>query len=140
MAKKQKTTSQHISGLRRYNVIAGFLHLIQAVGLGYVLTLLDNQILFPTTLDYPTGPPGFDLPTDRVVLFEINLGAGVVAFLALSALFHFLISSPTFFPRYKAGLEKNHNYFRWVEYSLSSSIMIWLIAQLTGVSDFAALV
>jgi hypothetical protein len=140
LAKKQKSTSQQISGLRRYNVVAGFLHLIQAVGLGYVLTLLDNQILFPTTLDYPTGPPGFDLPTDRVVLFEINLGAGVVAFLALSALFHFLISSPTFFPRYKAGLEKNHNYFRWVEYSLSSSIMIWLIAQLTGVSDFAALV
>ena len=57
-----------------------------------------------------------------------------------SALFHFIISSPMFFARYKAGLEKNHNYFRWVEYSLSSSIMIWLIAQLTGVSDFAALV
>jgi hypothetical protein len=60
--------------------------------------------------------------------------------LLLSAFFHFLISSPQFFPRYKAGLKLNHNYFRWVEYSLSSSVMIWLIAQLTGVSDFAALV
>ena len=38
------------------------------------------------------------------------------------------------------GWKLNHNYFRWVEYSLSSSVMIWLIAQLTGVSDFAALV
>jgi hypothetical protein len=35
---------------------------------------------------------------------------------------------------------QNRNYFRWVEYSLSSSVMIWLIAQLTGVSDFAGLV
>ena len=140
MAKKIRTPDQSISRLRGYNVIAGFLHLIQAAGLGYVLTLLDNQILFPATMDYPTGPPGFDLPTDRVVLLEVNIGLGVVAFLALSAFFHFLIASPLFFNRYKAGLKKNHNYFRWVEYSLSSSIMIWLIAQLTGVSDFAALV
>ena len=139
MAKKKLTPNQHIDKLRRYNVIAGVLHLIQAAGLGYVLTLLDNQILFPATIDYPTGPPGVDLPTERVVLFEVNIGAGVVGFLLLSAFFHFLISSPTFYPRYKAGLKLNHNYFRWVEYSLSSSVMIWLIAQLTGVSDFAAL-
>jgi hypothetical protein len=50
-----------------------------------------------------------------------------------------LISSPWFFSRYKGGLKQNRNYFRWVEYSLSSSVMIWLIAQLTGVSGFAAL-
>ena len=140
MARKQRTQDEQIARLRGYNVIAGFLHLIQAVGLGFVLTLLDFQVLFPATIDYPTGPPGFDLPTDRVVLFDVNIGAGVVAFLALSALFHFIISSPMFFERYKGGLKQNHNYFRWVEYSLSSSIMIWLIAQLTGVSDFAALV
>ena len=36
-------------------------------------------------------------------------------------------------------MKLNRNYFRWVEYSLSSSVMIWLIAQLTGVSGFAAL-
>lgn len=45
-----------------------------------------------------------------------------------------------FFGRYGNGLRQNRNYFRWVEYSLSSSVMIWLIAQLTGVSDFGALV
>jgi hypothetical protein len=140
MAKKNRTPDQYISRLRGYNVLAGFLHLIQAAGLTYVLTLLENQILFPVTIDYPTGPPGVPLPPERVELFDINIGAGVVAFLLLSALFHFLISSPMFFSRYREGLKKNHNYFRWVEYSLSSSIMIWLIAQLTGVSDFAALV
>jgi hypothetical protein len=59
--------------------------------------------------------------------------------LALSALFHFLISSPWFYQRYAAGLKLNHNYFRWVEYSLSSSVMIWLIAQLCGLSDIGAL-
>jgi hypothetical protein len=138
--KKTLSPNQRIDGLRRYNIVAGVLHLAQAAGLGYVLTLLDNQILFPTTIDYPTGPPGVPVPPERVELFDVNIGAGVVGFLLLSAFFHFLISSNQFFPRYKAGLKLNHNYFRWVEYSLSSSVMIWLIAQLTGVSDFAALV
>jgi hypothetical protein len=140
MAKKIRSADEQIKRLRGYNVIAGFLHLVQAAGLAYVLTLLDNQILFPVTIDYPTGPPGVPIPPERVELFEINIGAGVVGFLLLSALFHFLISSPVFFGRYSGGLKQNHNYFRWVEYSLSSSVMIWLIAQLTGVSDFAGLV
>jgi hypothetical protein len=140
MAKKNRSVDEQITRLRTYNVVAGFLHLFQAVAFGYFLTRLDNQILFDTTVDYMTGPPGAPLPPERVVLFEVNIGIGVVAFLGLSAFFHFLISSPTFYPRYKAGLKKNHNYFRWVEYSLSSSVMIWLIAQLTGISDFSALV
>lgn len=140
MAKKIRTQDESISKLRNFNLIAGFLHLIQAAGLSFVLTLLDNQILFPVTVDYPTGPPGVPIPPERVELFDVNIGAGVVGFLLLSALFHFLISLPAFFGRYSAGLKQNHNYFRWVEYSLSSSVMIWLIAQLTGISDFAGLV
>ena len=139
MAKKERTQDEYIKRLRGYNVVAGFLHLIQALGLTFVLTLLETQILFPVTIDYPTGPPGVPVPPERVELFEVNIGAGVIGFLLLSAFFHFLISSPMFFNRYKEGLKLNHNYFRWVEYSLSSSVMIWLIAQLTGVSDFAAL-
>jgi hypothetical protein len=140
MAKKTRTPDQQVTRLRSYNIVAGSLHLVQAVAFGYVLTLLDKQVTFPTTVDYMTGPPGFDAPVERVVLFDVNIGIGVVAFLALSAFFHFLISSPTFYPRYQASLKKNRNYFRWVEYSLSSSVMIWLIAQLTGISDFSALV
>jgi len=140
MARKIRSEDEQISRLRTYNVVAGFLHLIQAGAFTFFLTQLSQQITFPTTVDYMTGPPGSPLPPERVVLFDINLGAGVVAFLFLSAFFHFLISSPMFFNRYRNGLKLNHNYFRWVEYSLSSSVMIWLIAQLTGISDFAALV
>ena len=50
------------------------------------------------------------------------------------------ISSPWFFGRYSNGLKQNHNYFRWVEYSLSSSIMIVLIAQIVGIFDVAAII
>lgn len=54
-------------------------------------------------------------------------------------MFHFIVASPWFFDRYARGLGERHNYFRWVEYSLSSSVMIVLIAQIVGISDFAAL-
>jgi hypothetical protein len=139
MSKKIYDTDQQIGRLRNYNVVAGVLHLIQAVTFGWFLLQLESQVLFPVKINYMTGPPGSPLPTEEVTLFEINLGFGVVAFLAMSAFFHFLISSPWFFGRYSNGLKANHNYFRWVEYSLSSSVMIWLIAQLTGVDSMSGL-
>ena len=45
-----------------------------------------------------------------------------------------------FYPRYAAGLALKRNYFRWVEYSISSSVMIVLIAQVTGVADITAII
>ncbi|WP_341953794.1 heliorhodopsin HeR [Salinibacterium sp. TMP30] len=140
MAKKAYTPEQQVDRLRIYNVVAGSLHLLQAIGFAVVLTMLSSQVLFAVTADYLAGPPGVPIPPERVTLFEVNIGIGVVVFLALSALFHFLISSPWFFGRYKNGLLQNRNYFRWTEYSLSSSIMIWLILAINGVTDIAALV
>ena len=61
-------------------------------------------------------------------------------FFALSALFHFMVILPPFAKRYQAGLLAQRNYFRWVEYSVSSSVMIVLIAQICGISDSAALI
>lgn len=133
-------TPDRLRRLRPFNVAAGALHLLQAVLFTVLLMRLDDQVTFPVTADYLTGPPGFPLPPERVELFAVNVGAGVVVFLALSALFHFTVASPPFFPRYAAGLRAGHNYFRWVEYSLSSSVMIWLIAQTTGITDIAALI
>ena len=139
MAKKIYTPEQQIDRLRIYNIVAGSAHFVQAIGFAIVLTMLSTQVLFAVTVDYLAGPPGVPIPPERVQLFEVNIGIGVVAFLGLSALFHFLISSPWFFGRYKNGLLANRNYFRWVEYSLSSSIMIWLILAINGVTDIGAL-
>jgi len=137
---KSRTVDEKIARLRIYNVVAGTLHLLQAVGLATFLLVIDNQVTFKVTADYLGGPPGVPVPAERVDLFDVNVGLGVVAFLGLSAFFHYLIASPMFFQRYKNGLKLNHNYFRWVEYSLSSSVMIWLIAQITGITDIGALI
>jgi hypothetical protein len=139
MAKKTYSTDQQSSRLRIYNVVAGSLHLLQALAFAFVLTTLSSQVTFAVTADYLAGPPGVPIAPERVTLFSVNVGLGVVGFLALSAFFHFLISTPQFFGRYAAGLKANHNYFRWTEYALSSSIMIFLVAQITGVTDVGAL-
>lgn len=140
MARATRTPDDNIRRLRPYNLVAGSLHLVQAIVFGVILAMLDTQVTFGVTADYLAGPPGFPVPPERVDLFAVNVGAGVVLFLAISALFHFAVASPLFFPRYGAGLRANRNYFRWVEYSISSSVMIWLIAQTTGITDVAALV
>ncbi len=63
----------------------------------------------------------------------------VAAFLSLSAFFQFLIISPAMFGKYTSGLKNHINVFRWVEYSMSSTIMIIVILQLNGTSNYIAL-
>ena len=104
MAKKIRSEDEQIARLRVYNIIAGAIHLLQGAAFLFILMQLSTQVLFPVTADYMTGPPGVDLPTERVTLFEINLGLGVVGFLFLSAFFHFLISMPGVFQRYANGI------------------------------------
>jgi len=134
-------------GLTRYNFIAGVLHLLSAISLTSILVQIKVQGYFPVTADWMQGPPGFEPGTNprwpgpqHVVLFTINLGGAIIAFLLLSAIFHFAIISPFFKKRYFAGLANTHNYFRWAEYALSSSIMITAIMLLNGFTDFAGLI
>ena len=120
--------------LRVWNIVAGFAHLVQFL----LIVVLSTDFSLPVTASYLAGPPGTPIG-DPVVLFDLPLAWGVALFFFLSALFHFIVASPWFFDRYARGLAERHNYFRWVEYSLSSSVMIVLIAQIVGISDFAAL-
>lgn len=122
-------------GLRRANLLAGLLHLGQMI----VVLVLSNDFALPITATYMSGPPGSTYAAP-IVLFKTPVGLTVAIFLGLSALAHFIVASPKFFPRYLAGLQAQRNYFRWVEYSISSSVMIVLIAQVVGVSEMAAIV
>ena len=127
--------STQLGGIQRWNLIAGFAHLAQCIA----ILVLANDFTLPVTATYMAGPPGTP-PADPVVLFDSRIAWGVALFFGLSALFHFTVAVPPFAARYKAGLVLQHNYFRWVEYSLSSSIMMVLIAQIVGISDVAALI
>jgi hypothetical protein len=124
-----------IPGLRRFNLIAGIVHLLQMVA----VIALSTDFSLPVTATYMTGPPGSSF-AEPVVVFETPLALAVALFLGLSALAHFIVASPQFFGRYGKGLEAKRNYFRWVEYAISSSVMIVLIAQITGIADISALI
>jgi hypothetical protein len=121
--------------IRRYNLIAGFFHLAQMI----VVLILANDFSLPIVARYMSGPPGSTF-AEPVTLLNTPVGLTVAIFLGLSAFFHFLVASPKFFGRYTAGLAAHRNYFRWVEYSISSSVMIVLIAQICGIADVAAIV
>lgn len=80
------------------------------------------------------------IQTKNFIIFgDIQTGWGIFAFMAISTLALLIIASPFVFPGYKRNLLQNKNYGRWIEYSFSSSIMIVLIPQITGISDIAAL-
>jgi hypothetical protein len=78
------------------------------------------------------------LVSDLQTLFDLRIAPLVSAFLFLSAAAHWSLAS---FGRrwYEDELARGMNRARWLEYSLSSSVMIVVIAMLVGIYDVAAL-
>lgn len=120
--------------LRGYNVGMGLLHLAQ----GILVLVLANDFSLPVTGNFLDGPPGTTEPV-LTELFRYSVAWGVALFLFMSAAAHFTVSSPGIFGWYKRNLMYDRNYARWIEYSFSSSLMIVLIASLSGITDVAAL-
>ena len=124
---------RRLSNLRIWNFVVGLILAIQAI----MIAVLTNSFSLPVTATFISGPPGTDPKLHH--LFDLFTGWGVFAFLAISAGALLIIASPLVFPWYKRNLLQNRNYGRWIEYFFSSSIMIVLISQITGISDIAAL-
>lgn len=120
--------------LKKLNIFAGILHFASLL----IVVALANNFSLPVTATYMSGPPGTTF-SPPIILFNLNVSFMVALFLGLSAFFHFFISYGKNFERYTNGLKDHINIFRWVEYSLSSSVMIILIAMITGISSYAAL-
>ena len=129
----EQSTERKLGRLRTWNITVGLILAVQAV----MIAILTNNFSLPVTATFMEGPPG----TAPVLheLFSIATGWGVFVFLAISAVALLLIASPFVFPWYKRNLLQSKNYGRWIEYFFSSSIMIVLISQITGISDIAAL-
>lgn len=128
------TTSPVFFRLRRYNLIAGALHTLSAI----TVLVLAHAFSLGVSANYMTGPPG-TVKRQLVHLFNIPMPGLIAAFFLLSALAHFLVAGPLR-ASYEERLTKRQNPYRWMEYSLSSSLMIVAVAQLTGIADVAALV
>jgi len=138
------SSSISFSYLKKFNIGAGVLHLITgALMLFLGLTLEWSQDVYTIYLDFEIisyDPFEFQvIPTPEVLFTLTNIGVILASFPLMSSLAHFLISYPLF-DRYVANLEKGMNPYRWYEYSVSSSVMIFLITFLLGIWDFWSLV
>ncbi len=121
--------------LRPFNLIVGFVHLAQAIA----LLILSNDFTLPITARFIAGPPGSDF-TPQEVLWNVPIGPAVAVFLLLAAIDHLLMAAPGIWPWYRDNIARQINKARWWEYSISASIMIVLIALVTGVSDVGAII
>jgi hypothetical protein len=120
--------------LRWWNIGVGLVLAVQAV----IIAVLSNDFGIPVVATYMEGPPGTEPTVHK--LGEFPLGWGVFAFMAISAAALLIIASPGVFGWYKRNLMERRNYGRWIEYSISSSLMIVLITMICGVTDLAAMI
>jgi hypothetical protein len=121
--------------LRRLNIGVGLAHLVQAV----VILSLDNDFAIPVVGDIQTGPPGSSLVVETT-FFDLTFKYGVTVFLLLAAIDHLLMGAPRVVGWYERRLAGGVNPARWLEYSVSASLMIVLIAMLPGITNLYALI
>ena len=121
--------------LRVFNVVVGIVHLAQ----GLAILALSNGFSLPVTASYLSGPPGQGASATEV-LTDLRIAPLVAAFLFLAAIDHLIVAAPGVHSWYEANLGRARNVVRWIEYSVSASLMMVLIAMLTGIADVAALI
>jgi hypothetical protein len=125
-----------LARLVRFNLIMGFLHLVQ----GVLMVALSNDTTYPIYTNFL----GFNLESlslqpESKLLYELRFGPAVGAFLLISAVAHFYLA--TFGKKkYFENLKKGQNPIRFYEYAFSSSLMIVLIGMLSGLWDLGAII
>lgn len=124
-----------VQGLRKFNFIMAALHAAQ----GFVILALSRTFEIPITgsfLTFDTTSKTLEPATTE--LFNLSVPWLVALFFFLSAAAHLFIAT-IYSKRYNADLGRGMNKVRWIEYALSSSVMMVAIAMLVGVYDFASL-
>ncbi|MEJ5292984.1 MAG: heliorhodopsin HeR [Candidatus Methanosuratincola sp.] len=133
-----------MESLRKLNIGAGALHLVQGIimlALGTLLTWERDIYTFYLKFEViPSNPPVFQvLPNPQVAFTITYLGAILASFLLISAAAHMIIA----FARtrqYAEYLKRGMNPYRWYEYAFSSSIMLVILATFVGVWELWSLV
>jgi hypothetical protein len=127
-------TERRASNLRRWNLGLAAIHAVQAL----LILVLASGFAIAITTAPPAGPPGTRLPAAET-LVDVRIGPAVTLFLVLAALDH-LLTATVGRSVYEGDLRKGINRFRWVEYSLSATIMVLLIGSYSGITEVTAMI
>ena len=122
------------ANLRKWNLGLTALHAAQAV----LIVILASDFAIALTTTPPEGPPGTRLPAAET-LVDVRIGAAIAIFLALAAIDH-LVTATVARGTYENDLRNGINRFRWVEYSISATIMVLLIASYSGITEITAVI
>ncbi|MEY4605811.1 MAG: heliorhodopsin HeR [Ilumatobacteraceae bacterium] len=126
-------TPERLANLRIWNLGLTALHAAQAV----VILIIGGTFGVAVTTTFPEGPPGTRTPAPDT-FFTVRIAFAIALFLGLAALDH-LLTSTAMRDRYEDGLRSGINRFRWVEYSVSATLMLILIAMYGGITDITSL-
>jgi Heliorhodopsin len=126
-------TTERLGGLKKWNLVLTVLHFAQAIGI-FVLT---GKFAITVTSAFPEGPPGTRMP-NPASLFKVPVGIAVGVFLLLAALDH-LLTATVLRSVYESDLRRGINRFRWLEYSVSATIMVVLLSFYSGVTNINAI-
>jgi hypothetical protein len=128
--------AKQLRNLRVWNLVMFVLHGAQSV----IMFALSSDFALPlTTLFVEFDLESMTLAQDLQEIATISIGPLVAGFLFLSSMAHLAVSLPGVYEWYTKNLKKGINHARWIEYSFSSSLMIVVIAMLTGMYDVITL-
>jgi len=121
--------------LRIFNAVMGVIHMIQ----GILMLILSNSFTLPLWYTRPEyNAVTNTISPVSVEFLKLPIGPLVALFLFMSATAHILLST-VLYKWYVNNLKNHINPARWYEYSLSASLMIFLIAMLVTIYDFGTL-
>jgi hypothetical protein len=125
-----------LAKLKIYNTVVGLILFAQ----GIVMWAISNDTYTQITTSFlgkQGSVPG--MPTTQIENFaQWQLGPIVASFLLLSGMF-LLGSAFIWCTKYEEQIQRGMNLFRWIEYSITSSMMVIVIALLCGVYDLSTL-
>lgn len=126
--------------LRTQHAVCAFVHMCNVIGTIIATYGVNKQNLFsvPVVMHF-TKTNSRTTTGAHEVFADFNLSALCIMFGTCAFVDH--IACSTFaYDRYMQLVDQRNNYFRWIEYSVSSSLMILVIATLSGILDFSTLV
>ncbi len=142
-AKKTKSRSKSINfeSLYKWNIGLAVLFGLQAVA----ILIFSKSVSLPVVTHYLAPDTLASQAAGHNVMalavrhaFDIRLAYLVAAFLLISALVHFLLTT-NLRKRYEKDLKQGFNQLRWINYALSSGIMLIAIAMLNGIYDVSTI-
>ena len=134
---EQEASDRRFRRLRILNLVTGLVLFVQ----GVLMLVLSSDFSLPVMTHYLGNNIGrrIPMPVAREVTM-LRIGPMVAAFLFISAAALLLIAAPGIFNWYKKNLLEGINYARWIEYSFSASLMIVIIAMLSGMYDLSSMI